>query len=281
MFTIGDFAWHGRVSVRMLRHYDAIGLLRPARTDPRTGYRWYEAAQLTRLNRVVALRDLGFTLQQVAVLLDEQVSAEELNGMLRLRRAELADRVAADTRRLAGVAARLRMIEREGRMPTEEVVLKNVPAVRVAELTGIAAKDTNEDIGPVIEPLYDELERRLAAAGVAPTGPALAYYEPVPDGEGVVVHAALPVAVEPDETYGFAVVDLPALESAATVVHHGPMDHIVSSLQAIARWTETNGYRSLGMAREVYLECPGEDQTDWVTELQEPVAPTGPRPAAR
>ncbi|MFD3937000.1 helix-turn-helix domain-containing protein, partial [Streptomyces sp. NPDC058618] len=95
MFTIGDFAKHGRVSVRMLRHYDALGLLRPARVDPFTGYRSYEAGQLARLNRVIALKELGFSLDQVGTILDERVSAEELRGMLRLRRAELAAAAAA------------------------------------------------------------------------------------------------------------------------------------------------------------------------------------------
>ncbi|EPY92305.1 hypothetical protein K530_53985 [Streptomyces noursei CCRC 11814] len=82
MFSIGDFARYGRVSARMLRHYDAIGLLPPARTDPVTGYRSYAAAQLARLNRIIALKDLGFSLQQVAAILDEQVGAAELRGML-------------------------------------------------------------------------------------------------------------------------------------------------------------------------------------------------------
>jgi DNA-binding transcriptional MerR regulator len=65
MFSIGEFARHGRVSVRMLRHYDAIGLLRPATVDPASGYRFYEAGQLADLNRLVALKDLGFSLQQL------------------------------------------------------------------------------------------------------------------------------------------------------------------------------------------------------------------------
>lgn len=124
MFTIGDFARYGRVSPRMLRHYDAIGLLRPARTDPATGYRLYGAAQLARLNRIIALKDLGFTLQQVGAVLDEQVG-----------RAELAEAAAAATARLARVEARLRSIESEGHMPADDVVIKTVPAVRVAELT--------------------------------------------------------------------------------------------------------------------------------------------------
>ena len=64
MLSIGDFARLGQVSVRMLRHYDGIGLLEPARVDPATGYRWYDAGQFTRLNRILALKDLGFTLDQ-------------------------------------------------------------------------------------------------------------------------------------------------------------------------------------------------------------------------
>lgn len=118
MFTIGDFARHGRVSVRMLRHYDRLGLLRPAAVDPATGYRSYEAAQLSRLNRIVALKDLGFTLERVRSILDEEVDAGELRGMLRLRRAELEEQVRLDTARLTQVEARLSVIEREGAMPT-------------------------------------------------------------------------------------------------------------------------------------------------------------------
>ncbi|MFO7253510.1 MAG: helix-turn-helix domain-containing protein, partial [Actinomycetes bacterium] len=100
MFTIGDFARLGRVSVRMLRHYDALGLLRPARVDPHTGYRYYAAGQLSRLNRIIALKNLGLTLEQVGRILEEKVGPEELHGMLRLRRAELEAQVAADLARL-------------------------------------------------------------------------------------------------------------------------------------------------------------------------------------
>jgi DNA-binding transcriptional MerR regulator len=195
MFTIGDFARHGRVSVRMLRHYDAIGLLRPARTDPVSGYRFYEAGQLARLNRVIALKDLGFTLEQVRSILDERLGTEELRGMLRLRRAELEDAVAAATARLARVEARLRTIESEGRMPTEDIVVRSIPPVRVAELTGIADGFGPEHIGPVVQPLYDELCRRLERAGVEPAGPGIAWYEDAPGGGGaVVVHAGVTVA---------------------------------------------------------------------------------------
>jgi DNA-binding transcriptional MerR regulator len=281
MFTIGEFARHGRVSVRMLRHYDAIGLLRPAHVDLATGYRHYRAEQLARLNRIHALKDLGFTLQQVQSILDQQVSVAELRGMLRLRRAELQAQIAGDSARLARVEARLETIEREGRLPAD-VVVKAVPAVRVAELSGIAASYDPEAIGPVIKPLYHELGERLAHAGAGcdqPGGPAVAYYEDAPGSDGaIVVHAALPLppAVEAGGDHGFTVVELPAIERAATIVHRGAMDHVLPTVQTLARWIEANGYRSAGYARELYIESPAEDPHRWVTELQEPVTPAGP-----
>ncbi|WP_405792565.1 MerR family transcriptional regulator [Streptomyces sp. NBC_00029] len=279
MFTIGDFAKHGRVSVRMLRHYDALGLLRPARVDPFTGYRSYEAGQLARLNRVIALKELGFSLDQVGSILDERVGAEELRGMLRLRQAELETAMAAAAARLVQVEARLRIIESEGTMPVDDIVVKSLPPVRLAELTATAASYEPQDIGPAIGPLFDELCRRVEAAGVVPTGPGTAYYEDAPGTESaaaVLVHAGLPVASSvraEDLGGGIRIVTLPAVERAATVVHRGPMDGVLPTAQALARWIDAHGHRSAGYARELSLACP-EDPEQWVTELQEPLAAT-------
>jgi DNA-binding transcriptional MerR regulator len=266
MFGIGDFARLGLVSVRMLRHYDAIGLLRPAHVDPATGYRSYQAAQLSRLNRIVAIKDLGFTLEQVRTILDDKVSAEELHGMVRLRRAQLESRISADLARLRGVEARLRTIETEGSMRTDEIVIKTVAAARVAQLSARAASYESEDIGPVIQPLYRELCDRMEAASVAIAGPGIAYYLPEDDG-AVLVHAAFPVAVDPSDGYDFQVVGLPAIETVATIIHHGSMEGIGSTYQSLAHWVEENGYRAEGLAREVYLHCP-DNLDEWVTELQ-------------
>lgn len=267
MFTIGDFARHGRVSVRMLRHYDATGLLRPAHVDPTTGYRYYTAAQLARLNRVIALKDLGFTLQQVQTILDEKVTTEELRAMLRLRRAELESAMTAAAARLTQVEARLRSIESEGQMPTDDVVLKSLPSIRVAELSSVA---TGFDaIAPVIQPLYDELFQRLQAAGIAPSGLGVAYYEDAPDG-GVLVHAGVEVSAPVRDEDGLRIHDLPPIEQAATILHRGAMEAVLPTLQTLGRWIDANGYRSAGYPREISLECPA-NHGEWVTELQEPL----------
>ena len=270
MFSIGEFAALGRVSVRMLRHYDTIGLLTPAVTDPATGYRSYAADQLRRLNRVIALKDLGFTLEQVARILDDKVSVEELHGMLRLRRAQLEAHMAADAERLTGVAARLRMIEEEGRMNTEDVVLKKVPAATVAELSALAASYEGADIAPVMTPLYQQLMHRLEAAGVRPSGPPIAYYvaqpEATPDGQAVMAHAGFEVAQGTDGA-DFDVRALPAID-AATIVHRGDLAEAFASMQILARWIDDNGYQPVGYAREVCLEFDPENRANWVHELQ-------------
>ncbi|MGW7416768.1 MerR family transcriptional regulator [Streptomyces sp. NPDC054863] len=269
MFAIGDFARLGRVSVRMLRHYDATGLLHPARVDPATGHRHYTAAQLARLNRVIALKDLGFTLAQVQRILDEKISTEELRAMLRLRRIELETAVSEAATRLAHVEARLRSIESAGHMSVHEVVMKSLPRIRTAELTGPAPDfDT---IGPTIGPLYTELFARLEGAGIVPTGPGIAHYEDTPEG-GILVHAGVEVAAPVRDDGTLRVLDLPPVDSAATIVHRGSMETVLPAVQALGRWIDTHGYRSAGYPREVNLECP-PDRNDWVTELQEPVVP--------
>jgi len=280
MFSIGDFANLGRVSVRMLRHYDAIGLLRPARVDPATGYRFYTAAQLRVLNRVIALKDLGFTLQQVQTMIDEKVDTGELRGMLRLRRAQLSEQMAEDSARLARVDARLKMIETEGHMDTGDVVLKSIPAVRVAELSAPCASYEGPDITPALSPLYPQLMERMDRAGVRMTGAPIAYYLPAPTGPGdesITVHAAFPFAGEVPPDPGFDVVDLPAVEHAATLLHHGAMSEAFRTGQLIATWIDENGYRTVGhgYAREVYLDCPPGEPDRWVTEMQVEVQPAG------
>src|SRR5688572_9642072 len=112
MFSIGEFARYAQVSVRMLRHYDALGLLEPAYVDPVTSYRHYAADQLARINRLVALKELGFTLEQIGPILDAKVSADALRGMLTLRQAQVTAQIDADQERLAQIERRLRAIER-------------------------------------------------------------------------------------------------------------------------------------------------------------------------
>jgi DNA-binding transcriptional MerR regulator len=135
MFSIGEFARLGGVSVRTLTHYDEIGLLRPTTVDPGTGYRGYSAQQLGQLNRIMALKELGLSLTQARRLLDG-ITLDELRGMLTLRRAQLEHELEQHKNQLLGVEGRLRSIAREGAMPAGDIVAKKIPAMGVFRFFG-------------------------------------------------------------------------------------------------------------------------------------------------
>src|SRR5215472_16425910 len=128
MFRIGDFSKIAQVSGRLLRYYDEIGLLSPEATDPHTGYRYYSARQLPRLNRILVLKDLGLSLEQIDRLLQQQTSTDVMRGMLTLRKAQIEQAVQQDLTRLRMVEARLSQIEALGQIQEPDVVLKSVPA---------------------------------------------------------------------------------------------------------------------------------------------------------
>jgi len=88
----------------------------------------------------------------------------------------------------------------------------------------------------------------------------------------VVVHATLPLNAAPGSGHGFQITDLPEISQAATIVHRGSMNNVLASIQTLVRWIGRNGYHSTGYPRDLYLDCP-DDQDEWVTELQEPITP--------
>lgn len=269
MLSIGEFAKHAGLSVRMLRHYDQLGLLTPAAVDPVTGYRSYSASQFPRVNRLVALKDLGFTLDQVGRILDGGVGSEELRGMLRMREAELAAQITADQQRLDGVAARLRAIEREGTMSEHEFQIKSLPATTLARVEDRA--ESMQEIGPTVGRLFARLGDLMGAAGLHPSGPATASYDPEEAG-GVAIAVGWPTTARTAPDGELRLATLPAVEQALTVVHHGSMDDIGAAWQALETEVERRGLRTSGPGRELYLDTPADDPAAWVTELQQPVA---------
>ena len=271
MLSIGDFARFTGVSVRRLRHYDALGLLPPAYVDPTTGYRQYSAGQFPRMHRLLALQDLGFTLEQMGPILDAAVGPVELRGMLLAKQAEVAASVESERARLRLIEARLRLVEREIAMPEHEFVEKPLPAVLVAQLTEEVAGV--EDIPPVIGPLFGRLMGGLGAAGVTPAAPNLAWYEGRGDRMGL--GAAAPIAESSREAAlsvdGVEVTELASCERALVVTHYGAMDTISQTWQDLVTEAESRGLGVGGKCREVYLETPMDQPDAWVTELQQPI----------
>jgi DNA-binding transcriptional MerR regulator/effector-binding domain-containing protein len=277
MFSIGEFARLGGVSVRTLRHYDEIGLLRPATVDPDTGYRGYAAGQLGLLNRIVALKELGLSLTQTGRLLDG-ITLDELRGMLTLRRAQLERELGEHMNQLLGVEARLRYIAREGAMPADDIVAKTIPGMGVVVLTGQAPAFGPENIVPVVNRLVARSDQLEIQDRVKAAGPRLIFYDYQP-GEEITVCLALPVAEPPGdlpEPAQYRV--LPEIE-AATTVRSGPAASIFPVVyQDLVRWIDERGYHGIaGPGREVWVNEVDDiaDVAQQVFEIQLPFTRTG------
>ena len=268
MLTIGEFARLGRVSPRMLRHYDELGLLVPERAGPSSGYRLYGVRQLRRLHTIVALRDLGFSLDQIRQVLASEVPAEELRGMFRLRKAQIEQSLGEEQDRLRRVEAHIRALEWSTVM---DIVIKHTQPARVAVAS--ASGLSHADIGAAFGRLMPAVAARLATVGAKP-GIGVGIYADsggtAAEGE-ITLHAGFDIGDQdvPDSE-AVHVVDLPPLEVAAAV-YHGPGDGILGAWEALVQWIDDSGYRLTGDCRELYHEWDDDDPSRNVMELQQPI----------
>jgi DNA-binding transcriptional MerR regulator len=269
MLTIGAFARLGGVSVRALRHYEQLGVLVPQTIDPATGYRYYKAAQLARLHRIQALQDLGLSLQQLAPLLDDQLSAEQLSGMLVLTRAQLAEQVAEHQARLARVEQRLRYIELEDDMSID-MVIKQMPALRVAQVRYHGEEGLDfYGLREFAEPAVETLDRALEAASVTRTGSGFMHYETRPDGSLTPI-MAVPIGDQPfDGNSEVEVAVLPPFDAVVTIYRGVPHHDQVGPLYGqMARYAEDHGYTARGPGRD---QMVSQEDDEMVLELALPI----------
>jgi DNA-binding transcriptional MerR regulator len=255
MLRIGEFARLSRVSIRMLRHYDRLGLLPPAHVDPTTGYRYYRAGQLPALHHILAMRDLGFRLDEIATASNIELRYErreqELLTQLEMTEAQLT---ALRARRAAQDA---------------DVVIRTVPAERVATIRAPRGTD--------VEGLFNTLETFVGAHHARADRPPLTLL----DRESVTVAVPVNRAVPPAD--GIELRTLPPT-TMACFVHSGPYAELQEHLQRMLEWLARTGRRPDGPLREVYLRFGAEpelglppthvaDESDpgYITELQLPV----------
>jgi len=274
MIRIGDFSKLSQVSIKTLRYYDEMGLLKPLHVDRFTGYRSYSVSQPPRLNRILALKDLGFGLSQIAQVLGEGVSPEQLRGMLRLKRAELQQQIADEQERLAQIEVRLNDIEREDALPNYDVILKQVDTQLVAGVRDILS--SYPEVGRLLKEVYSHLTHS-GINGFSLTGAAIwhddEYKTSDIDGEAVV-YLKQPVLADGR----VKIYELPEA-LMASVIHKGAYNTFNQAYEALGRWIEAKGYTVVGPNREIYLECSEpvrQDDDSYVTEIQFPIAKREP-----
>ena len=275
MIRIGEFSKLVQVPVATLRYYDQVGLLKPIEVDRFTGYRYYSAGQLPRLHRILALKGLGFSLEQIGVALAEGLTPEQMRGMLRLRHAQISQQLAEAQSQLVEVEVRLQQIEREEQLSTYDVILKCVEPMLVASVR--AMLPNHSAVGALFGEVYAAIgDHAGQALGPHPEegGQTLVlWYDTEFNEQEVDGAAAFMLRCRVPESGRMHVHELPAATMAATV-HHGPYNTIGAAHEAILTWIEANGYRIVGPDRELnlYHAMPIRlDDPSYVTEIQYPV----------
>ncbi|MEM7345126.1 MAG: MerR family transcriptional regulator, partial [Chloroflexota bacterium] len=274
MFRIGEFSKIAQTAVSQLRYYDEIGIFQPEHIDPFTGYRYYQASQLPDLNRILAMKELGLTLEQIQRLVMDNVSAEEIRGMLSLKKAQVEQELHATLERLHHIEARLRQVEQEGELSQDDVVIKELPVQPIYSF-----RDKLSDISAAV-PLLMEMSK-LLPSHISPKklGHFTAVFhdnafatEDVEIEMGFLLHDQVDGSLQLSSGHTLTMQVLPRVEMAACAVRLGGMENSYESYANIGRWVEGNGYQLAGPAREVFIVPPHPDRIEeTVCEIQLPV----------
>lgn len=263
-YKIGLFSKMNRVTIKALRHYDEIGLLKPAAIEKFTGYRYYTSEQLPLLHQILALREMGFTLDEIKKV---QGGTPE-KDLLMQKRLELLKRIAQDTLRLSQVESYL--VKNDGESAGYHVILKELPQVIVASLrTTIPNYDA---LFSAVPPMGAEM-KRLGCVCAVPEYCFNIYH----DGEyretdiDVEICEAVTAVKEDSEMLKFKVID--RVKNAACVLHKGPYEGFPNAYNAVLKWLERNGYEIIDHPRESYIDgvWNKDSPADWLTEIQFPV----------
>lgn len=266
MIKIGDFARLSQISVVTLRYYDEVGLLKPTAVDRFTGYRYYSIGQLPQLNRILALKDLGLSLEQIKQVVADGLTPDQLRGMLKLKRVEVEQRLANDQELLARIEARLRHIDMEETMPTYDVVIKTIPSMLVASRR--VTIPTNDQVPAYLGEAFREVFDYIKSQGAEETGPCLTvWHTPADVYANEEAEALIPIDRPLPGTHRVQVYELPQVR-VASVVHHGNFEDFTQGHAALLRWIEANGYRVAGPFREIYIRHDDNDLTNSTTEIQ-------------
>jgi effector-binding domain-containing protein len=267
LIKIGDFSRLGRISVKALRYYDEIGLLKPVNVDQFTGYRYYSADQLPKLNYITVMKDMGLSLEEIATLINNSLTPAQMKDLLVLKKGELRQRLGEEQRRLEQVEKLLTQIEKEGTVPDYNIVLKKTEPQIVASMRGILP--TYVDVGE----FYGEIFKYLAKKFIfKPSGYTMMICHDNEYKEREVnVEIAVPIKKEIPGSDKVKVYELPGLEQAACIIYKGLYDNISESYAALMSWMEINGYEPDGQDREVFITYDEKDPSKNVTEIQFPV----------
>ncbi len=276
MFKIGEFSRIGRVTVDTLRHYDALGLLKPAQVDPFTSYRYYSARQLYTLNRIIALKEVGLSLDEIARILREDLTTDEMRGILKTHLALAESAIESAQLRREQIWARLHILNLEDNMPAYEIIVKPVSAFTVAAIRAMVP--TVEQMPQQCGQMFNLIASWLAAHGLPIGVPLTIYHNESYTRENIDTECAFTIPDRasdeaPAPPTPIVIRQIAAYPQMATTIvtddFFQKAEGLTPAYNALAQWLELHGYRMVGAPRELYYGSP--ESGDFTAEIQFPV----------
>jgi DNA-binding transcriptional MerR regulator len=257
-----------------------MGLLKPAHIDQFTGYRYYTVEQLPRIHRIIALKELGLSLEQIATLVNDTLPSEQIRELLRLQQTDIRQRILDEQARLAQVEFRLRMIEMEDQMPDLEVIVRPIPPLRALTLR-ISISQENPTAGLLA--LQSEIEQAMAQHQIRFASPLTEiHYGEEFRIDYQDVEVVIPVDEGQTEDVPLATAGIlrlktvPGLPMAATYIHRGDyLRQLPDVLPMLQQWIVDNGYKLRGTHRIIHHRGAFEraEYEDWIMEYQHEIEP--------
>lgn len=268
MFKIGDFSKLSRVSIKMLRNYDELDLFKPSYIDDTNGYRYYSASQIPRLNRILAFKELGFSLKEIELLLEKKLSLDETLVFLVEKRKNVLQTIKAEQEKASRIDAYVKILKQEDIIMKYDIVLKEMPMLKV-----IALRDTvscYEEQGR----LWKELTQYINDNHIKRMQYSYAvFYDTEYKEENVDVEVMTAVSNCTKGNDRVKYRELEPVKDMACTIHKGAYETITMAYNVLTVWMEDNGYEINGNFRSMYLKGhwnePNPDE--WITEIQVPV----------
>jgi len=287
---IGDFAKLTKLPVKTIRYYSDLGLLTPKEINKFNNYREYDFVQLIEINRILALKEAGFTLAEIKKLLKNHISSSDFLSLLETKLEEAKQEQTLTNIRISNIQARIKNINLEEDYRTMlEVNIKRTEPIWVASI-----REQDRNIHEFSQN-FEVLDNDLKTHGVKETGPILMIYHEEVHGlsgtnEGARDDWEACVQIEKEYISGnpkIKVHQLPAVEKAASIVYKGPHGTMGSVLDSFLEWCKLNDmewgypYREIfHVAGKEYPDavCPSvrdvtedDDNHNFITEMQFPL----------
>lgn len=269
MLRIGDFSKLSRISIRMLRHYDEIGLLIPKRIDDFTSYRYYSEEQLAVASRIIALKDMGFSLSAMKEILRSYDNPKALSEYLMVKRAEMQAEEAEIQQRLLLLETAIKRLGKDDMAMNYDVTLKTIPKRYVASVRKIIPVYNQEGV------LWNILMSETASLQMVPEenccSLAMFHDEDYKESD-VDIEIQISVKGTYENTEHVVFKTVPEVE-IASAIYKGSYGQITEVNHAVANWVRDNGYEFNGAMFCIYHVSPAQTQNpdDLVTEVCYPI----------